>query len=324
MVLAAPGKTLTLPAPRPTPRVTPRKGEGSGKREADRAARRAKLQAAAWRLANRFGWLMGVEPHLVFAPTRGQARVETVRHLVAHVLLEIDRCMPTDLDVVMERDRSSLRNSFKRAWDLRDNPAIEDLILFVSETRWAKGAKFRAAARGAKAAFDAHLKPSGGAARYTPKDFDAPLMAAARALRGLPPEAGALPPRAAPKPEPQRIAEDALPPPARILRDSPLTRRLMRDVRVEAQATANGGARVEVIGRAAKDDMSGISEKLARVLEAAGFTAAREGVFATPKSSAWRAVLRVAPAALAAALALWGADDGLERAPARAEWRMAA
>ena len=260
-----------------------------------RAGAVERLRAQAWRLANRFGHILGVHPHLVFLATRGQAPVETVRHLVTHVLLEIDRARATDVELAMGRDRSSSRNSFRRAWDLRDNPDIDGLVVFVAETRRARFADFRRATRSSVCAYARALEPTGKGGRFSPRDFDRALAAAGAALRvsDIAPAPDAIRPRRAPESPPPDLPE-----PARILRDSPLTRRLLREPSVAAEPLPRGGVRVHVTGRAAKEDMAGIGERLGRLLETAGFVVAREGYFEQPKSSAWRAVLRVAPAAL--------------------------
>lgn len=282
-------------------------------RQAAHSKQAEALSAQAWRLANRFGYICDVEPAHVFAPTDGpgrpsarassdaaaQERVETVRHLVAHVLLEIDRARPTDLRVAMRRDRQTLRNSFKRAWDLRDDEAVERLVLFVSETRKARFKDFRRATKRSRLAFETALSPTGRGGRHRPEDFRHALKAAAHALvhEAVPapiavPALGqtlTLTPNQAPK-----ETAPALPPAAAILEASPLTRRLLRDPSISAEPTMSGGLRLAVQGYALKGGMTEVSAQLAKLLEAAGFTVTQDGVFGVPGKKSYRATLRVA------------------------------
>lgn len=300
----APSSIQDKPPPsRIQDRPNPAKAAEKLARTAAHAKRVDRLERQAWRLANRFGFICSVEPQLVFDPTRGQARVETVRHLVAHVLREIDRARPTDLAAAMKRDRQTLRNSFNRAWDLREEPAVETLILFVAETRGAKFGKFKRAARRAQEAFDENLACTGRGGRHTPQDFQNALTAAARAL--VHGDTLKIPPT--PDETLKRLASEAratqakpaiapalaLPAAAAILEASPLTRKLLRNPEIESAPTTGGGQRLNITGYALKGDMKQVSAQLARVLEAAGFNVFPDGVFDVPGKSSHRAALRV-------------------------------
>ncbi len=272
---------------------------------AEKKARIEKLKAQAWKLACRFGYLLDVEPALVFAPTRGQARTERVRHLVTHVLLEIDRGRSTEVAIAMRRDRSTSRNSFRRAWDHRDEEsgALEALVVFIAESRRVKFNKLRRALEPGRRVLDATLKASGPNGRFTPQDFNRALAAAAQAIAmDAPRDPGApatgLPLAQAPPPMPAA---------ALLLDASPLTRKLLRGAEITGEANARGQARVSIIGHAVKCDLAQIGKRLAQVLDTAGFTTAVEGAFEVAGSKAWRLVLKTAPTAAFAAACFWRA-----------------
>ncbi len=291
-------------AQQPIERIGKRMTSSQTKTESDRLTPAAALA----RCAKLFGLVTGAKPDGVLSPTRGSRIEEITRHLVVHFLLEVERYEITRLAAAMpgkskgtSRHWSSLKNNHKRGWDYRDAPPIDDFIRWAA-AHWREPiSRHEVALTRRRTAFLKAIKamkaksPRLSAEAVTKALTDASLAASTRVTE--------------PKPRARKTAVPVFDEPAAmtILRMSPAFQR--PDVRLTCEPAPGGGHFIRIAADASKDAAKVVNDVMraaARLLFIdAGFEGEQRHVAHT--QAGWVAGLKLAPAAIAALVAILGA-----------------